>query len=246
MCIRDRLQGEGPFTVFAPTDEAFGKLPDDTLEALFADPQALREILLYHVVLGDLRAADVLATDALTTVQGEDIIVDAENLTLNGDTGFVETDIVADNGVIHAIDMVLLPPEPKTIVEIVVEDGRFNTLVHALQTAHLVEALEGEGPFTVFAPTDEAFHKLPKTLLTALFHFPSSLRAVLLYHVVPGDLAASDVLAMEALETLQGSTISVDPDHPSLNGDVGFIETDIFASNGVIHVIDGVLIPPVH
>ncbi|NNE19412.1 MAG: fasciclin domain-containing protein, partial [Myxococcales bacterium] len=173
---------------------------------------------------------------------------DGENATLNGDTGFVQTDIVASNGVIHAIDMVLLPPdpEPKTIVDIVVEDGRFTTLVHALEAAHLVDALQGEGPFTVFAPTDEAFAKLPKALLKALSLFPSSLRAVLLYHVVPGDLDSGDVLAAHVLETLQGSTISVQADHPSLNGDVGFVELDIEASNGVIHVIDGVLIPPLH
>jgi len=244
----ETLQGEGPFTVFAPTDEAFAKLPEGTLDALLHDPDALRDILLYHVVPGDLRAADVLASTSLTTVQGDDIIVDAENVTLNGDTGLVQTDIVADNGVIHAIDMVLLPPEPepKTIVDIAVEDGRFTTLVHALEAAHLVDALQGEGPFTVFAPTDEAFAKLPKVLLEALFRFPSSLRAVLLYHVVPGDLGSGDVLAAEALETLQGATISVQADHPSLNGNVGFVELDIEASNGVIHVIDGVLIPPLH
>ncbi|MGB5368399.1 MAG: fasciclin domain-containing protein, partial [Polyangiales bacterium] len=181
-----------------------------------------------------------------TTAQGDVITVDAESVTLNGDTGLVQTDIVADNGVIHAIDMVLLPPEPKTVVDIAVEDGRFHTLVRALEQAHLVETLQGEGPFTVFAPTDEAFHKLPKALLHALFLYPSSLRALLLYHVVPGDLAAGDVLAAEALETLQGATISVEADHPSLNGSVGFVETDIKASNGVVHVIDGVLIPPVH
>jgi transforming growth factor-beta-induced protein len=242
----ETLQGEGPFTVFAPTNEAFAKLPEGTLDALLHDADALREILLYHVVPGDLRAADVLAATELTTAQGDVITVDAESVTLNGNTGLVQTDIVADNGVIHAIDMVLLPPEPKTVVDIAVEDGRFHTLVRALEKAHLVETLQGEGPFTVFAPTDEAFDKLPKVLLHALFLYPSSLRALLLYHVVPGDLDAGDVLAAEALKTLQGASFSVEADHPSLNGSVGFVETDIKASNGVVHVIDGVLIPPVH
>ena len=244
----ETLQGEGPFTVFAPTDEAFAKLPEGTLEALVADPDALREILLYHVVPGDLRAADVLAATTLTTAQGEAITVDAQNVTLNGDTGLVQTDIVADNGVIHAIDMVLLPPEPEptTIVDIVVSDERFSTLVTALGVAGLVETLQGEGPFTVFAPTNEAFAKLPAGTLDALLHDPSSLRALLLYHVVPGDLASGDVLAAKALKTLQGASISVGTHPPSLNGSVGFVETDIKASNGVVHAIDGVLIPPTH
>ena len=244
----ETLQGEGPFTVFAPTDEAFAKLPEGTLEALVADPDALREILLYHVVPGDLRAADVLASTTLSTAQGDVITVDADNVTLNGDTGLVQTDIVADNGVIHAIDMVLLPPEPEptTIVDIAVSDERFSTLVTALGVAELVETLQGEGPFTVFAPTNEAFAKLPEGTLDALLHDPSALRAVLLYHVVPGDLASGDVLAAEALKTLQGASITVDADQPSLNGSVGLVETDIKASNGVVHVIDGVLIPPTH
>ena len=115
-----------------------------------------------------------------------------------------------------------------------------------MSEAHLVDTLQGEGPFTVFAPTDEAFDKLPKALLHALFLYPSSLRALLLYHVVPGDLASGDVLAAEALKTLQGASFSVEAHPPSLNGSVGFVETDIKASNGVVHVIDGVLIPPVH
>jgi len=244
----ETLQGEGPFTVFAPTNEAFAKLPAETLDALLHDPDALREILLYHVVPGDLRLDDVLGATALTTVQGDDITVDAAAGTLNGDTGLVEADIVASNGVIHAIDMVLLPPEPepKTIVDIAIEDGRFHTLVEALHAAHLVETLQGEGPFTVFAPTDEAFHRLPKALLKSLFLFPSSLRAVLLYHVVPGDLASGDVLAAHTLETLQGASIDVSAHPPTLNDDIGFVELDIEASNGVLHVIDGVLIPPVH
>ena len=160
----------------------------------------------------------------------------------------MQTDIVADNGVIHAIDMVLLPPEPEptTIVDIVVSDERFSTLVTALGVAGLVETLQGEGPFTVFAPTNEAFAKLPAGTLDALLHDPSALRALLLYHVVPGDLASGDVLAAKALKTLQGASISVGTHPPSLNGSVGFVETDIKASNGVLHAIDGVLIPPTH
>ena len=98
----------------------------------------------------------------------------------------------------------------------------------------------------MFAPTNEAFKALPPHLLASLFLHPSSLQNVLLYHVVPGDLGSGDVLASEALHTLQGAAIEVDAEQVTLNGNVGLVETDIHASNGVIHVIDGVLIPPAH
>ena len=247
----ETLASDGPFTVFAPTDEAFAKIPKEALDALLADPEALRDLLLYHVVADDLTAADVLASPSLTTVQGGTISVQAESVTLNGMVNLIETDIIAENGVIHLIDMVLMPMgddgigDPD-IVEIAGSDERFRTLVTALGVAELVETLQGEGPFTVFAPTNEAFAKLPEGTLDALLHDPSALRAVLLYHVVPGDLASGDVLAAEALKTLQGASITVDADPPSLNGSVGFVETDIKASNGVVHVIDGVLNPPSH
>jgi len=249
--LTETLASDGPFTVFAPTDEAFAKIPKEALDALLADPEALRDLLLYHVVADDLTAADVLASTTLTTVQGGTISVQAESVTLNGMVNLIETDIIAENGIIHLIDMVLMPMgddgvgDPD-IVEIAASDDRFSTLVTALGVAGLVETLQGEGPFTVFAPTDDAFAKLPAGTLGALLHDPSALRAVLLYHVVPGDLASGDVLAAKALKTLQGASISVGTHPPSLNGSVGFVETDIKASNGVLHAIDGVLIPPTH
>jgi len=135
--------------------------------------------------------------------------------------------------------------EPQTIVDIAVADGRFTTLVAAVQAAGLVETLQGPGPFTVFAPTDEAFAKLPEGTLEALLQDPAALKNILLYHVASGRLAASDVAAMTSLETLQGSsvTIKVDGEKVFVN-DAQVIITDIQASNGVIHVIDSVLIPP--
>ncbi|NND03610.1 MAG: fasciclin domain-containing protein [Acidimicrobiia bacterium] len=108
----DTLNGEGPFTVFAPTDEAFAALPEGTLDALLADPDALKDILLYHVVSGEVKAADVVGLESATTVQGEDIAisVDGGTVTLNGSATVVTTDIAASNGVIHVIDAVILPP----------------------------------------------------------------------------------------------------------------------------------------
>jgi transforming growth factor-beta-induced protein len=241
------LEGDGPFTVFAPTDDAFDALPEELLHELLDNPDALADILLYHVVPGALFAEDVVAADELATALGPSITVQGEALTLNENVNLIITDIVASNGVIHVIDAVLLPPPPpKNIVEIALEDERFTTLVDALHEAHLVDALQGEGPFTVFAPTNEAFERVPKLLRKLLFSNSHTLRNVLLYHVVPGDLASGDVLASEVLETLLGPDIEVDAKNATLNGHVNLIELDIVASNGVIHVIDSVLIPPLH
>ena len=163
------LSGEGPFTVFAPTDDAFAKLPDGTVEALLEDIPALTDILLYHVVSGAVLAEDVVMLDSAETLLGESVAIRVEGgMVYVNDAQVVITDIVADNGVIHVIDSVLLPPQEEvsnTIVDIAVADGRFTTLVTALQEAELVETLSGEGPFTVFAPTDDAFGKLPEGTL---------------------------------------------------------------------------------
>ena len=243
----ETLQGEGPFTVFAPTDEAFAALPEGTVAALLEDIPALTSILLYHVVAGDVRAADVVALDSAVTVQGESvsITVEGDSVRLN-DSLVVIADIVASNGVIHVIDAVLLPPEPVgSIVDIALADDRFETLVAALQAADLVGTLQGEGPFTVFAPTDDAFDALPEGTVEALLEDIPTLTAILLYHVVAGDVRAADVVALESAVTVQGEpvSISVEGDNVRIN-DALVVITDIAASNGVIHVIDAVLLPP--
>jgi len=134
--------------------------------------------------------------------------------------------------------------ESKTIVDIAVEDGRFTTLVTALQAAGLDSVLAGEGPFTVFAPTDDAFGKLPEGTVASLLETIPALKNILLYHVVSGNVLAADVVALESAVTLQGQTVSI-----SVMGDVVKINdsqviiTDIQGSNGIIHVIDTVLLP---
>jgi transforming growth factor-beta-induced protein len=174
-------------------------------------------------------------------------------VVLNGTVNVIITDIVASNGVIHVIDAVLLPPaeELQTIAEIAVEDGRFETLVAALTAAGLVGTFAdaSEGPFTVFAPTDLAFDALPAGTLEALLGDIPALTNILLYHVLDGDVRAADVIAaapFEAETLLEDATISVEVVDGGvvLNGTVNVIITDIVASNGVIHVIDAVLLPP--
>jgi transforming growth factor-beta-induced protein len=259
----DTLNSEGPFTVFAPTDDAFAALPAGTLDSLLQpeNKQQLTDILLYHVVPGKVMAADVAGLDgqsAETALEGQsiDIKVDMGNVYLNENTQVIITDIEASNGVIHVIDSVLLPPsdeamgeEPMDIVDTAVADGRFTTLVAAVQAAGLVDTLKSEGPFTVFAPTDDAFAALPAGTVESLLADIPALTDILLYHVVPGKVMAADVVGLDgqsAETALEGKSINikVDGDKVILNDTVNVILTDIETSNGVIHVIDAVLLPP--
>ncbi len=135
--------------------------------------------------------------------------------------------------------------EEMNIMEVAASAGSFNTLVQAVQAAGLNETLSGEGPFTVFAPTDEAFAALPEGTLDALLADEEALRSVLTYHVVAGEYMASDVAGMESLTTVQGEEINVTAENGSVMiNDANVTTADIEASNGVIHVIDKVILPP--
>ena len=252
----DALKGEGPFTVFAPTDEAFAALPKETLDGLLADPEALAKILTYHVLAGKVMAADV--TDGLSapTLAGPAVafkIVDGKPMI--NDANIIATDVAASNGVIHVIDKVILPPAEEAakpddgmamdILGTAEAAGSFTTLLAAVKAAGLEEALMGDGPFTVFAPTDEAFAKLPAGTLDALLADPKQLESILLYHVASGKVMAEDVAKMGFVDTLLNRSLTVTA---SPNGDVkingaNVITADIETSNGVIHVIDTVLVP---
>lgn len=129
------------------------------------------------------------------------------------------------------------------IVDIAVNAGSFSTLVTAVTEAGLVETLKGPGPFTVFAPTDEAFAKLPEGTLEAVLADPEQLTSILTYHVVSGEVMASEVVQANSLTTLQGGTLTVDTTDGVKINNANVVTTDIQASNGVIHVIDTVLLP---
>ena len=254
----DTLNSDGPFTVFAPTDDAFAALPAGTLEGLLADIPALTNVLLYHVIPGKVMATDVVNLTSADTAEGEPISIslDGSNVKVN-DAQVIITDIEASNGVIHVIDQVILPPsmmmsqdesammeETPDIVDIAVNDGRFTTLVTALQAANLVDTLKGEGPFTVFAPTDDAFNALPDGTLDALVADIPALTNVLLYHVVPGKVMAADVVNLQSADTVLGQPVSIAVDGNTVKvNNAQVVITDIEGKNGVIHVIDTVLIP---
>ena len=264
--LAETLSGEGPFTVFAPTDDAFAALPAGLVDALLLpeNKDALVAVLTYHVLGAEVPSSDV-ATGSVETLQGEEIelVASDDGVTVNG-ANVIAVDVEASNGVIHVIDSVLVPPsidatallvadameseamEVGTIVDVAVEAGSFNTLVAAVTAADLAETLSGEGPFTVFAPTDDAFAALPAGLVDALLlpENKDALVAVLTYHVLGAEVPSSDV-ATGSVETLQGEEIELvaSDDGVTVNG-ANVIAVDVEASNGVIHVIDAVLVPP--
>ncbi|MFM7037283.1 MAG: fasciclin domain-containing protein [Planctomycetaceae bacterium] len=146
------------------------------------------------------------------------------------------------------IDSVILPKAPTKAADIVdtaVGAGSFGTLVAAVKAAGLVETLKGEGPFTVFAPTDAAFAKLPKGTVESLLkpENKDKLVAILTYHVVPGKLKAADVVAKKELKTVNGKTASITTDGGAKIAGATISATDIETSNGIIHVIDSVILP---
>jgi len=241
----DTLKGDGPFTVFAPTDDAFAALPEGTVEALLGDIPTLTNILLYHVAEGKAMASDVVGLEYADTLAGipVKVLVEGDSVML-GNANVIITDVEADNGVIHVIDTVLLPPED--IVATAVADGRFTTLAAALEAAGLIETLQGEGPYTVFAPTDDAFAALPAGTVEGLLEDVPALTDILLYHVVEGRVLASEVVGLESAKTINGKPIeiSLDMEAVKLNEAAQVVITDIITSNGVIHVIDAVLLPP--
>jgi len=243
----DALKGEGPFTVFAPTDAAFAALPEGTVATLLKpeNKAMLQAILLYHVVPGELDAKHVLGQETLTTLNGQrtDIAVRSGKARIDNAT-IVKTDIQTSNGVIHVIDAVILP-ESKTIPEVAEAAGSFGTLLAAVKAAGLSETLMGEGPFTVFAPTDEAFAALGSTVSDLLKpENRQKLADILTYHVVSGRVFASDVVKLTKAETVNGEKVKIRvKDGAVMIDQATVVQTDIEAANGVIHVIDSVLLP---
>lgn len=240
---------DGPFTIFAPVNSAFEGLSDGALVTLLLpeNEALLTDILTFHVVAGEVYAADLSDGQVITTLSGETLEVDITGgvVTLidggGAVVGVVQTDLQASNGVVHLIDTVLLPP--LDIVDTAMLSG-FGSLVTLVDEAGLTATLRGEGPFTVFAPTDDAFAEIAVPTGEAL-------EAVLLYHVVAGEVFAADLSDGQVVTTASGESFTVNIDGSSVTitdgsgNTVNVVVTDVPASNGVIHVIDGVLLPPV-
>lgn len=243
------LKGPGPFTVFAPSDEAFAKLPAGTVETLLKpeNKAKLASILTFHVVKGKVMAADVVKIKGAETLNGQRVDVKVDGSTVSIDSSKVVTaDIACSNGVIHVIDTVLMPVT-ENIPAVADKAGKFKTLLTAVKAAGLVETLSGTGPFTVFAPTDEAFDKLPKGTIADLLkpENKATLAGILTYHVVPGRVYSEAAVAAKSAKTVQGATVAIKAnDKGAFVNESKIIATDVDASNGVIHIIDTVLMPP--
>lgn len=246
------LEGDGPFTVFAPTNDAFddlfSQLGVNGLDDLSA--ATLTPILLNHVVSGNIKAADITTGYVSTlnnTAPGQNqvkVFVQKNGTVTVDGSQVIIADIMASNGVIHAINKVILPAN---VVGHAINNPAFSILVEAVVKAGLVEALSATGPFTVFAPTNDAFTALFAVLgvsgISALT--AEQLTPILLYHVVSGNVLASQVTTGNVPTLNEGSTISivVDGMGVKLNGNSNVIATDVQGTNGVIHAIDAVLLP---
>jgi len=249
---------EREFTVFAPTDAAFEQLDQATVDALFADAEALSDLLLYHVLPDATVQSDAAIAVAnseqpmITMANGDTATLSLQNDMLYIDNAQVTTaNVAADNGVIHVIDSVLMPPSEQSIVDVAVADGNFTTLVSALQEAGLEQTLADlEREFTVFAPTDAAFDKLDQATLDALLADPEALTNVLLYHVVADAKVSSDA-AIDIANSDNPMVTMANGDMSTLSLQDGALyidesvvsSADVASDNGVIHVIDTVLMP---
>lgn len=243
------LKGDGPFTVFAPTDEAFAKLPEGTVQNLLKpeNRDQLVAILTYHVVPGKVMAGQVVNLNGAVSLNGQRIDIAAADGKVKVDNAqVVQTDIACSNGVIHVIDNVILPASDN-IPTTAANASQFKTLLTAVKAAGLADVLSGEGPFTVFAPTDDAFAKLPEGTVASLLEPENrdQLVAILKYHVVSGRVYSEHAVEAGKAKTLEGRPVRIQVmDGKAMVNNAGLVATDIDASNGVIHVIDTVLLPP--
>jgi transforming growth factor-beta-induced protein len=235
----DALKGAGPFTVFAPNDDAFAAFEKKNPGVLAGlSTEQLTAILKYHVISGAaVKSTDLKNGQLAKTLAGPVVAVDLSGKAPKiNEATVVMADISAKNGVIHVIDTIMLPPED--IIKVTTAAGSFTKLAAALTSAGLVGDLQGEGPFTVFAPTDAAF--------AALGTAPTgdALKSVLLYHVLKGLAGPLDLKNGGVTTMLSGSPVLFDLSQGAKIGSAKISMTNVVAKNGVIHVIDSVIVPP--
>jgi transforming growth factor-beta-induced protein len=288
--LGDTLNGDGPFTIFAPTNDAFAAIPPADLDAVLADTDLLTSILTYHVIAGEsLSSADLVAAGTETTVNGEDLTFTDDNGTLvvNG-VPTVCMDVPTANATVHIIGSVLMPmgdaaeapmdttmdtsmdsgamlePSGPGCASVPTEgDGSFggmaddpaataasanpllSTLVTAVTEAGLVDTLNGEGPFTIFAPTNDAFAAIPPADLEAVLADTDLLTSILTYHVVAGEkMSSADLIAAGTVATVNGEDLTITDDGGTLvvNG-VPTVCMDVPTANATVHIIGSVLMP---
>ncbi|CAH1274174.1 TGFBI [Branchiostoma lanceolatum] len=248
--LDSRLEGKGLFTVFAPTDDAFASLPEDLLAKLEADNLLLTQLLEFHVASGKVMSSGLKNNQLLPTLMGPNIRINMYNTSkssvITADGAVVrKPDNDASNGVVHVIDQVMWPVPTGTIGKEIASNIHLTTLGSAVSKAGLAAALSADGPFTVFAPTNEAFSKLPSGVLDGLLKNVTALTDVLTYHVVPGAYYLPGLGNGDTLKTLEGKEVTIKNSlgAPAMVNNATII-AQIAESNGVILLIDTVLIPP--
>ncbi|MFK7966330.1 MAG: fasciclin domain-containing protein [Burkholderiaceae bacterium] len=256
--LGDTLANGGPFTILAPTNDAFAALLGElgvSKDQLLSDTALLTKVLTYHVIDGEVRKADVPLGQPIKPLSGDTLKIEADDaggLSVFDGRGrtanIIATDVPADNAVIHLIDNVILPAD-KNIVQTAQSISDFSILVEAVIAADLAGTLSGNGPFTVFAPTNAAFADLLSELgvtKEALLSNTELLTQVLTYHVVSGEILKAQVPVGQGIATVQGGSFQVDATF-AITDERGrqsnIIATDVIATNGVVHVIDKVILP---
>jgi len=259
------LSSPGPFTVFAPTNDAFASLPEGTLDTLLKpeNKDQLVDILTFHVLPSQVLSTDLKYAQFVPTVEGKNvaIIKSADGVFVGPDpmstTQVISADNLASNGVVHIINGVLIPPsllsaDKPNIVELAQSVKDLSTLVAAVVAGDLVSTLSSPGPFTVFAPTNDAFASLPEGTLDTLLkpENKDQLVDILTFHVLPSQVLSTDLMYAQFVPTVEGKSVAiiksadgvfVGPDPVST---IQVSSADNLASNGVVHIINGVLLPP--
>ena len=285
----DTLNGPGPFTIFAPANSAFAKLPSGTVETLVKpeNKPTLTSILTYHVIAGKkLSSKDLARTHSFKTVEGETVTIagSAKHLTVNGTSKVVLADVQVGNGTVFIVDSVLMPksPAPATATAPATptaseadaaavgvpatgagslkgmaqdpaataasNNPALSTLVAAVKAAGLVDTLNGPGPFTIFAPVNAAFDKLPAGTVETLVkpENKAKLTAILTNHVIAGKkLSSADLAKTASLATVGGGKLSVSVSGKTItiNGSTKVLLADVQVANGTVFLIDSVLLP---
>ncbi|XP_078698491.1 transforming growth factor-beta-induced protein ig-h3-like isoform X1 [Branchiostoma floridae x Branchiostoma belcheri] len=250
--LTDQLENEGAFTVFAPSNEAWAELPQEVIDALVSNVNVeLRNALLYHMAEGVEEIKDFSNDRMLRTLYRNSPM----RINNYGDSIYtvncgriLRPNQRATNGIVHIIDKVVTPTTG-TIDDFVSNNDRFATLRTAITAAGLSEMIQGEGPFTLFAPTNEAFNKIPPETLNRILGDADSLDALLKYHILDSGFCSAFITRRHKLRTMEGSRVNVScgrgevGDEFRVNQEVKIVESDIVTDNGIIHVIDSVLIP---
>jgi transforming growth factor-beta-induced protein len=241
-----QLPADGSVTIFAPTNEAFAAIPAEKVTFLTSDAgkATLRAILKHHILPTALDSSSLLERRGVLALSGQSLPINGEGLTIAG-ASILKTDVPFDRGVVYLIDRVMIP-ETRSVADIVSEDPRLSTLYKAVTAAGLASQLgsENEGPWTLLAPSNEAFAALGEETLSNLVADPSQLTAVLAAHVIPSRIRRSDMIAQRSARTLLGrDAVSFSlVDGKVVASGAGIHTADIEASNGVIHIIDRVIV----